>query len=145
MPAQSSVNTSGGRASNTAGSVSYSIGQMAYSSHFGSTGSVSEGVQIPMEVYPITYIGEFDPMGLDVSVFPNPVGDHLTLSIQGKDFFPVLNHRYALLDMSGKMIHAGRIMEETTLIDMHTQPPGVYLLQVFVSGQRIGYFKIMKR
>lgn len=143
--AQTSVNTGGGQALGTSGSVSYSIGQLFYSSYSGSTGGISEGVQIPMEVYLVTHIGEPFDMGLDVSVFPNPVGDYLTLLIQGEGFIPGSSQGYVLLDMSGKAIHSGRIMEETTLVDMHAHPPGIYLLQVFVSGQRIAYFKVIKR
>lgn len=47
---QTSVNTSGGTVSNPSGSISYSIGQVAYESIYNTSGSVSEGVQQAFEI-----------------------------------------------------------------------------------------------
>ncbi len=47
---QTSVNTAGGEVENTSGSVSYSIGQVAYTSVSNSNGSVSQGVQHAFEI-----------------------------------------------------------------------------------------------
>ena len=47
LQAQESVNATGGDASGSGGSVSYSVGQITYQTHTGINGSVAEGVQQP--------------------------------------------------------------------------------------------------
>lgn len=50
MQAQETTLTAGGEATGSGGSVSYSIGQLFYMTKTGTTGSVSEGVQQPIEI-----------------------------------------------------------------------------------------------
>jgi len=58
LQAQESVNATGGNASGSGGSASYSVGQVAYQTHTGTNGSVSEGVQQPFEISVVTAIEE---------------------------------------------------------------------------------------
>ncbi|MDY2585962.1 T9SS type A sorting domain-containing protein [Winogradskyella aquimaris] len=54
MFSQENISTSGGEATGSGGAVSYSIGQVVYSTYIGSNGTLSEGVQQPQEK--ITYV-----------------------------------------------------------------------------------------
>ncbi len=67
---QTSVNTAGGEVKNASGSVSYSIGQVAYTSVSNSNGSVSQGVQ---QAYQISTLNvEEKVFNFSLSVYPNP-------------------------------------------------------------------------
>ncbi len=50
LQAQTSVNATGGNASGSGGSASYSVGQVVYTTHTGTNGSVAQGVQQPFEI-----------------------------------------------------------------------------------------------
>ena len=54
--AQESTVASGGNGTGEGGSVSYSLGQVSYSSNSGSNGSITEGVQQPYDVSVIFFI-----------------------------------------------------------------------------------------
>ncbi|MGI6479934.1 MAG: hypothetical protein ACOX0M_10915 [Salinivirgaceae bacterium] len=85
LQAQTSVNATGGDASGSGGSVSYSVGQVAYQTHTGTSGSVSEGVQQPFEISVVTGIEEAKGINLSVSAYPNPTTDYLTLEVEEFD------------------------------------------------------------
>ncbi len=143
--AQHSVNTTGGNASNETGSVSYSVGQIVYSAYSENDGSVSEGVQQPYEIYVITSVDELKDIDLAISVFPNPVEDRLRLLLTGQENHPQSEYYYHLLDINGKSLKLGKIIEDITLIDMSGTKPGVYFLQVTAHDGQVGLFKIIKR
>ena len=58
LQAQTSVNATGGDASGSGGSVSYSVGQVVYTTNTGTSGSVAQGVQQPYEISVVTAIEE---------------------------------------------------------------------------------------
>lgn len=68
---------SGGNASGGGGSVSYTVGQVAYNSNTGVTGSVSQGIQQPYEILVVTGIEDAPGITLQYSVYPNPAKDIL--------------------------------------------------------------------
>lgn len=71
LSAQESYNASGGEASGTGGSSSYSIGQVFSTHHKSGKGSFSSGVQQPYEILILTGI-DVRAISLELSVFPNP-------------------------------------------------------------------------
>lgn len=68
--AQEKIIATGGDASGSGGSVSYSVGQVTYQTHIGTNGSVSEGVQQPYEISIITGIDEAEGINLTVLAYP---------------------------------------------------------------------------
>jgi len=77
---QTSVNTSGGTVSNPSGSVSYSIGQVAYESISNASGSVSQGVQQAFEI--ATLMLTENTFNFSLTAFPNPTQSFLTLELK---------------------------------------------------------------
>ncbi len=80
LHAQESTTASGGEASGDEGTVSYSVGQVVYGTHSGTTGSVSEGIQQPYAISVIIGLEETG-INLNISAFPNPTTDYLILKI----------------------------------------------------------------
>ena len=77
-----SVNAAGGNASGTGGSVSYSVGQLFFTTAFGTYGSVSEGVQQPFEISVLSGVEDITGIDLYYSVYPNPTIGKLTLNLK---------------------------------------------------------------
>ena len=83
--AQEAIPASGGDATGSGGSVSYSYGQVVYFTNTGTNGSVIEGVQQPYEISIVTGIQQASDIKLFCTVYPNPATDLLTLEVEIAD------------------------------------------------------------
>ena len=68
LQAQESVNATGGNASGSGGSASYSVGQVVYTNNTGTSGSVAQGVQQPFEISVVTGIEEAKGINRDYAI-----------------------------------------------------------------------------
>lgn len=141
VSAQESINATGGNATGSGGSVSYSIGQVAYQTHTGTNGSVVEGVQQPFEISVVTAIEEAIGITFNISAYPNPAKQFLTLEI--KDFDPT-GLTCQLFDMSGKMLDYVKIADTLMSIDLSGLVPAIYFVRVVQNNNEIKTFKIIK-
>ncbi len=132
VTAQESINATGGKASGTGGTVTYSVGQLVYQTHIGTDGSVAEGVQQPYEISVITAIEETEGISLSVKAYPNPASDYLILSI---DEFDISGLSYRLYDMRGKLLQNKKITGNQTIITMSDLFPGNYFVKVYAIGR----------
>lgn len=139
--AQESVTASGGNASGSGGSVSYSVGQVFFSNHSGTAGTVAEGVQQPFEISVVTSIEMAKGISLTVAVYPNPVTDHLILQVMDYDREDL---SYQLFDIRGGLIVNGKVRDPETTIMMGSFTPGVYLLRVIDNMSEVKTFRIIK-
>jgi hypothetical protein len=137
---QEAIPASGGDASGSGGTLSFTVGQLVYSSNSGSNGSVAEGVQQPYEIS--TTVGiELSTISLDFIAYPNPTINNIVLSI--KDFNnEKLN--YQLYDMSGKLLKSNKVNAINTTIDMSELPVSNYVLNINNDSSIIKSFKIIK-
>lgn len=145
LQAQEAISASGSNASSSSGSVSYTVGQIAYSINSEAEGLVTEGIQQAYEVYVITANESIAKINLLTSVFPNPTTDLLTLKVNNPE---LSNLYYYLFDMSGKMLENNKILDSNTSIQMGNYIPASYFLKVMQSKnsqlQEIKTFKIIK-
>jgi hypothetical protein len=139
--AQSAVVAAGGDASGNGGSVSFSVGQPFYIQLNGSDGSVSQGLQQPYEISVSTALNQTHGIQLNMSVFPNPTTDFLTLTL-GNDVSS--NFEYYLYDINGKLMENKGITGNTTPIDMHNYHSSIYFLKVLQNSLEVKVFKIIK-
>ena len=138
--AQQGLVTSGGNATGSGGSVSYSIGQTAYVVQTGSNGSAAQGVQQPFEFS--TLSGEvFTNISIKAAVYPNPMISNITILISD---FSTNKLTYNLYDLSGKSIKQGKITASETLLDMQQCASATYVLQLRSDQKEIKTFKIIK-
>jgi len=138
--AQNNTVTSGGQASGTGGSVSYSVGQIAYSSTSGTNGSITQGVQQPFEISAVTSIRNIG-IDLKAQIYPNPSTDQLILSINTQEY---KNLRYILVDSQGKTMTSDRINQNAQKIDVSKLSNGTYFLRVLSNKQQLKTFQIIK-
>jgi hypothetical protein len=138
---QEAFTASGGDAVGSGGSVSYSVGQVVYTTNTGSSGwSVAQGVQQPYEISSIG-IEEYDKQIL-LTVSPNPTTGFLILKIENYDYE---NLFYKLYDISGKLLENKKPGNNETSIDMSNLISATYFLKVIDNDKEIKTFEIIKR
>jgi hypothetical protein len=140
--AQESVNATGGNGSGSGGSVSYSVGQVVYTTNTGTTGSVAQGVQQPYEISVVTGLEEAKGINLSVSAYPNPTTDFLQLKVESEKLKDL---SFQLYDMNGKLLQNKKLTGTETQIDMSNYVPATYFVRVIAESKSIKEFKIIKK
>jgi len=138
--AQETVPATGGDASGSGGSTSYTIGQVVYTTNTGGNGSVAQGVQQPYEI--TTTIGiDVGEIKLDLVAYPNPANNALTLNVGN---YSNEKLTYQLYDMQGKLLANKQVINSRTSIDLQDLPVSAYLLNVLDNNSLIKTFRIIK-
>ncbi len=140
--AQETVSVTGGDASGSGGSVSYTLGQVAYETHNGTGAYSIEGVQQPYEISVVTAIGELDGITLSISAYPNPVTDNLTLGIDGVEGKEL---SYQLYNLDGRILRNEKITDPKTNIAMSGFVSATYFVKVVSGSKKVKTFKIIKK
>lgn len=138
---QSTVTTSGGSASGSDGSGSYTIGQVSYQTNNGSNASIGEGVQQPYDISTTTGI-EIKNINLLVSAYPNPTNDFLTLEVKEIE---IVNLSLELYDTQGKLILNKLITTNQTHVAMTNLPTGTYCIKISQHNKLLKTFNVLKR
>lgn len=134
--AQSGMVSSGGEATGD-GSVSFSVGQVAFVSASGDGGSVSQGVQ---QAYVIKEETGIEISEIQLTAYPNPTTDVLNLRVDG-DF---QNVSYTLYNNVSSSLAKGNVNGNEAQIQMGSFVAGVYFLEVKADGKSVKRFKIVK-
>ena len=140
LQAQETQDASGGEASGSGGTVSYSVGQIVYTTNTGTNGSMAQGVQQPYEISVVLGIDEANGIRL-MMVFPNPTTNFVVVKVENYD---VTDLTYQLVDTNGRIIENKKILSEDTTIYMNGYPATIYFLQVLDQNKLIKTFKIIK-
>ncbi|MBN2681090.1 MAG: T9SS type A sorting domain-containing protein [Bacteroidales bacterium] len=141
IQAQETVNASGGDASGSGGSSSYSVGQVTYTTHVGINGSLSQGVQQPYEISVVTGQEESNGINLSVSAFPNPTSDYLILEVND---FPLSTLTFSLYDTNGKLLETKKLEGIQTKIVMSNLVPATYFVKIIEENKVAKTFKVIK-
>jgi hypothetical protein len=136
------IPAAGGNASGSGGSLSFTVGQVAYQTYTGTNGSVEQGVQQPYEISEVTAIEEAKGIGILVSIYPNPATDFLTMSIIEID---ISDLSYQLYDMNGNLIQNEKITGNQTRIAMSKLVSATYFVKVIQKNKEVKTFKIIKK
>lgn len=138
--AQQSVNASSGNATGTGGTVSYSVGQIDYTSITGSGASSNQGVQQHYEIF-ILGTTNFPNINLTMVVYPNPTTSFVNLKIED---YALDNLNYTLFDMQGRQLESKKINQDETQIQMENLPLAIYFINVLDKNKTLKTFKIIK-
>tara|TARA_R110002072_G_scaffold31040_9_gene96259 strand:- start:899 stop:1378 length:480 start_codon:yes stop_codon:yes gene_type:complete len=136
--AQNSPTATGGDASGFNGSVSYSIGQVVFTSLASGTTSLIQGNQQAFEISNPISIEEFE-ISFNAEIFPNPSSKNLTLKMDLDD-----SCSYQLIDLNGKLLKTEIIVSKNTTISMVSFPKASYYLRILKKGQILKSFKVIK-
>ena len=141
--AQKASTASCGDASGSGGTAPYSVGQIAYTTYNGTTGSVAQGVQQPYEISVTVGLEELG-INLDLSAYPNPTTDYLILQIDASTTLINEPLSYELYDIFGKLIERNQIAASRTTIDMAQLARATYFLKVIQDNKEVKTFKVIK-
>ena len=142
MLAQKGVVATGGRASGSGGSVSYSIGQTNDISIKNNVRTVTQGLQQPFEIFVIEEDSIIrNDFQISATAYPNPASAYLRLRIdEGKieDLF------YKIFDEQGRLISQQKIVDKLTTISLNELGNSLYFVKVYKSIFLMKSFKIIK-
>lgn len=139
--AQKAPTSAGGDISGPGGSVSYSVGQVSYTSIIGSAGTIQQGVQQPHQITVETLVDEAAKLNLNIVAYPNPTANFLMVRTENHDAQKI---SYQLIDMSGKLLRNGILTGEETSLPVENLAPAAYILRIFSSSDEIKTIKIIK-
>jgi len=140
LQAQKNTIASGGDATGSGGTVSYSVGQTDYTQQSGSNGNVNQGLQQPYEIF-IVGIDDNKEIILEMILYPNPTKADIQLRI-GQGFVGKLT--YHLFDLNGKLLVSEKIISTLTSIPTSKFSSATYFLNISDDNQTIKTFKIIK-
>ena len=138
---QETIAISGGEATGSGGTASYTVGQLTYTTVTGSNGSVAQGVQLSIEINTLSN-PELTELTLSAITYPNPSSDYVVLALRNSEFTDL---SYILYDLHGRTIVKGTVQQEDTQIGMQALAAGTYVLKVNQNNQQLKSFKIIKK
>ena len=141
IQAQDAILTSGGDASGSGGSFSYSVGQIVYTTVIGSNGSMAQGVQQPFEISAVLGVDDLLGINLSLVAYPNPTTDFLNLTIANLNY---KNLSYQLFDINGRLLAQKKLENNNNEITMKQFPSALYFLKIFNNQKLVKLFKIIK-
>ncbi len=140
---QQNTTALGGEASGIGGTLSYSIGQIAYTTADGATGSINQGVQQP---YLQIMVSNQESLGsVSIRLFPNPSSSNTIIALDDFSSYPDLaSFRYQLFDVYGTFLWAENIQSTLNQIQTTQLISGMYILKVFYKNQPLKTFRFIK-
>jgi hypothetical protein len=141
VSAQQSLNAAGGSKAVEGGSISYSVGQIGFRFHSDMNGSVSAGVQQTYNISVVTETEVFKNIALLLSVFPNPASDYLILEVGNMEFCEnnSMDLVFKLIDVNGKLLQWGKVLDAKTIIDVCRLEPAVYFVTIIGKKQKYSH------
>jgi len=134
--AQQAVLSSGGDASGSSGSISFSIGQVAFTSS--GDNAANEGVQQPYEFFTVSLHESHEAYQIDI--FPNPTTDELVIGTDNR------NHDLTamIFDAKGMLIETIRLQNATTRISVSNWASATYVISINDSKGTSSSYQLVK-
>ncbi|MBB6371421.1 T9SS type A sorting domain-containing protein [Chryseobacterium shigense] len=140
LNAQSAILTTGTNASAGNGSVSYSVGQVAYL-YKGVNSEILEGLQQGYEITTLS-ASETTSKQEGILLYPNPTRDYLYIDFSD---VPYKGSEYQLFDAQGKLIKKDMISQPKSELNLSSLPSAVYIIRVNQNGENLKTFKVIKK
>lgn len=140
--AQSAVVTTGGSATGSGGTVTYTVGQIADQKVEGSGQYIIEGVQQPFEIQTVG-INNYPNITLEAILYPNPTTSKVMLSIRKYDI-PSYGLTAQLYDFNGKLVKSFVVKDLDTEIDFSEYAAATYHLRIVDNKTLLKTFKVVK-
>jgi Secretion system C-terminal sorting domain len=142
IQAQITIPATGGNATGSTGSISYTVGQIAYQTISGTNGVLTQGVQQPYEISVVTAVKNTEEITIKCLVYPNPTRGLTKLVFESPDFE---NVRLLLYDFNGVLLSDKKVESKEIEISLENFSSSVYFLKVIKDNQEVKVFKIVKK
>lgn len=142
LHAQQAVLSASNDATGSAGTASYSVGQIAYNYNTSTDGFVTEGVQQPFEI--LYGEGIEDPNGIthEYKLYPNPANAFVILKIESPE---IKNLSCQLYNMNGFLLKTMKIESREVTLRMDDLASATYSLTVTGNDKVLQTFIIVKK
>jgi hypothetical protein len=141
LKGQEAIPSTGGNATGSGGSVSYTAGQITYNTISGTNGTVAQGVQQPYEISIVTAIENAMEIAPECTIYPNPTRGIIKLIVES---FDNENLRFRLYDINGVLLRYKKVESRETEIEMANLSSSVYFLKLLINNKEVKVFKIVK-
>ena len=138
IQAQNNTVSAGADTEGSNGSVSYSIGQVVYTSATGINGSINQGVQQPYDYDVITGIEHTE---IELNLYPNPTLGQVNLTIADSR---TQEYSLSLFDATGRLIMQNSQLNGLNSFSMESYAAGAYTLSVFKKEELVKSFRIIR-
>jgi hypothetical protein len=138
IQAQNNTVSAGADAEGSNGSISYSIGQVVYTSATGINGSINQGVQQPYDYDVITGIEHTE---IELALYPNPTLGQVNLTIADPR---TQEYSLSLFDATGRLFLQTSKLNELNSFSMESYAAGAYTLSVFKNEELVKSFRIIR-
>jgi hypothetical protein len=138
IQAQNNTVSAGADAEGSNGSISYSIGQVGYTSATGINGSINQGVQQPYDYDVITGIEHTE---IELNLYPNPTIGQVNLTIADSR---TQEYSLSLYDATGRLIMQNSQLNDVNSFSMESYSAGTYTLSVFKKEELVKSFRIIR-
>jgi hypothetical protein len=132
---QTTVIPTGGESISSYGTISYSIGEVYYTSK-GSQFNSTEGVQHLFIINSLLIKSK-----VQLIPYPNPTTNLLYFKVENNNY---INLSYILYDLNGKVIKNGFIINPSSFISLKELPSQTYILKCFRGNTEENIFEIFK-
>lgn len=141
IKAQDCIIAAGGFGDNGNDLLSYSVGQVFYSTNTYSDFSVIEGVHQPYDISTIFTSNDLLKTEIIINAYPNPTSDELNIYIANYE-----NNKMTLqfFDALGKLIETRSILSDKTSINMRDLPASSYFVRIFENNKELKVFRVIK-
>lgn len=114
------------------GSVSYSIGQIAFTSYSEGGISINEGVQQPFEILLSSLISNHSE-NIFARVYPNPALHQIRVEIIASH---LTNAHFTITDLQGRSLTDSKAVPLSKWINLRNLEPGMYVLTIYTPEER---------
>jgi len=136
-------NASGEDATGSAGSATYSIGQVFYTYIGESVYNVAQGIQQGESINTLSNEEiDVEPKP-EIFIFPNPTTDFVNVNMVGHES-ESSQSSYQLYDLQGRLLKQDTVTQTETQINVTDLRAAIYLLQVYSDNKILKTFKIVK-
>lgn len=144
LSAQQALPATGGEASGSGGTVSYTVGQLNYTTQSTANGILSSGLQQTYEVSVVSGMEVEADISLSIGAYPNPTMEQLTIEVEQLELKPQKLH-YSLYDLSGRLIQQKEMTGAKTSLQTDKLIPATYILKVSTDKKTLKIFRILKK
>lgn len=120
--------------------LSWTLGECVIETFPGSNTILTQGFQQP-DLY-VTSIIEFGIFKIDLTVYPNPVTNNITIEVKERN----QSLKAEIMDLNGKILYSNDIIQQNHTIDFTNFAHGIYLLKIIdLNNKEIKIFKVLKQ
>ncbi len=141
LSAQSAITAAGGDAIGEGGTLSYSVGQVVYTTILSEYGNVCQGVQQSYEIIPLS-TSTNDESELFAVLYPNPSSGDVSLSWNRQ---PEEIHDLRVVSAQGREMYQSKLSNQLSQLPLGDLASGVYFVYIYSEDKLMQSFKFIKQ